>query len=232
MTTDFTGRVAMVTGARGNLGRAVAEVFLSAGASVITVDRAKSAADVPAAIDARRYAVFADLLDADSTQVAVDAAFTHFGRVDVLCNIAGGFAMGPPVHATPDELWRKMFDLNVLTTVHACRAVVPRMIAAGRGAIVNVAAASSVRGQANMAAYAVAKNAVVRLTESMAAELRPNGIAVTCILPTIIDTPENRAAMPGADAARWTAPKAIAQIVLLLASEAALIASGAALPLL
>jgi NAD(P)-dependent dehydrogenase (short-subunit alcohol dehydrogenase family) len=104
------------------------------------------------------------------------------------------------------------------------------MIAAGRGSIINVAAAASVKGQANMAAYAIAKNGVIRLTESMAAELRSHGIKVTCILPTIIDTPQNRAAMPEADTRQWTPPAAIADVVLFLASDTAMIASGAALP--
>jgi NAD(P)-dependent dehydrogenase (short-subunit alcohol dehydrogenase family) len=231
MTAVLTDRVAMVTGARGNLGRAAVDAFVAAGSRVATFDRAGGVADVPAPVDAQRYAVFADLLDAASTRAAVDAAFAHFGRIDVLCNIAGGFAMGPPVHEAPDDLWRRMFDLNVMSVVHACRAVVPRMIAAARGSIVNVAAASSARGQANMAAYAVAKNAVVRVTESMAAELRPHGIGVTCVMPTIIDTPENRAAMPDADFSQWTPPEAIAEVVLFLASDAAMIASGCAIPL-
>ena len=230
MTSDFAGKVAMVTGARGNLGRAVVDAFVAAGARVATVDHGTSAADVPTVVDDHRHSVYADLLSAESTQAAVDAAFAHYRRIDVLCNVAGGFEAGTPVHETPDDAWRRMFDLNVMTAVHACRAVVPRMIAAGRGSIVNIAAASSVRGQPNMAAYTVAKNAVVRMTESMAAELRAKGISVTCVLPTIIDTPQNRAAMPDADTRQWTPPAAIADVVLFLASDAAIVASGAAVP--
>jgi NAD(P)-dependent dehydrogenase (short-subunit alcohol dehydrogenase family) len=179
----------------------------------------------------RRLSVRADLLDEASTRAMADAVFDRWGRIDVLCNIAGGFAAGTPVHETPGDLWRHMFELNVMTAVHASKAVVPRMIAAGHGNIVNVAAASSVRGQANMAAYGAAKNGVVRLTESMAAELRGHDICVTCVLPTIIDTPENRTAMPDADSRLWTAPSAIADIILFLASDAAAIASGASVPL-
>ena len=227
MTTDFTGRVAMVTGAAGNLGRAVVDAFVAAGARVASVDHGKGAA---AESDDRRCTVHADLLDEASTRAAAAAVLARWGRIDILCNIAGGFAMGPPVHETPDDLWRRMFDLNVMTAVHASKAVVPTMIAARYGRIVNVAAASSLRGQANMAAYTVAKNAVVRLTESMAAELRPHGVGVTCLLPTIIDTPQNRAAMPAADASQWTPPGAIAAVLLFLASDIAAIASGAAVP--
>jgi len=220
----------MVTGARGNLGRAVVDAFIAAGARVATVDRATGAGDVPTVVDDHRFAVFADLLDADSTRSAADAVFAHFGRIDILCNVAGGFAMGAPVHETPDALFRRMFDLNAMSVVHTAQAVVPRMIAAGRGRIVNVAAASAQRGQANMAAYVAAKGAVIRLTESMAAELRPHGIGVTCILPTTIDTPENRAAMPDADTRQWTPPAEIAEVVVFLGSDAALTCSGGAFP--
>ncbi len=228
MTAQFKDRVAMVTGAAGNLGRAVVEAFLAAGARVAGVVRGEGA---PADEGERRLRVHADLLDEASTRAAAQAVLARWGRIDILCNIAGGFAMGPAVHEAPDDLWRRMFDLNVMTAVHASKAVVPAMIAAGYGRIVNVSAASSRQGQANMAAYAVAKNGVVRLTESMAAELRPHGIGVACLLPAIIDTPENRAAMPGADASQWTSPDAIAAVVLFLASEVALITSGGAIPL-
>jgi NAD(P)-dependent dehydrogenase (short-subunit alcohol dehydrogenase family) len=124
-----------------------------------------------------------------------------------------------------------MFDLNATSVVHAVKAVVPGMIARKSGNIVNVAAAASVRGQAGMAAYAAAKNAVVRLTESMAVELRPDGIFVGCVMPTIIDTPQNRAAMPNADWSNWTPPASIAEIILFLASNHAMIATGCSIPL-
>jgi NAD(P)-dependent dehydrogenase (short-subunit alcohol dehydrogenase family) len=225
MNDDFVDRVAVVTGAAGNLGRAVADAFAAAGARVAGVVRGKGA---PAGEGERRLTVHADLLDEASTRAAADAVLARWGRIDILCNIAGGFAMGPPVHETPDDLWRRMFDLNVLTAVHASKAVVPAMIAAGYGRIVNIAAASSMRGLPNMAAYAVAKDAVVRLTESMAAELRPHGIGVTCIMPTVIDTPQNRMAMPTADRSQWTPPDEIAELVLFMAGDHAIVAAGSA----
>src|SRR5581483_10726307 len=112
---------------------------------------------------------------------------------DILCNVAGGFDMGPPVHQTPDELWERMLDINVRTVLNSVRAVVPGMIAARYGKIVNVGAAAALSGKPNMGAYTAAKSAVIRLTESMSAELRDKGINVNCVLPSIIDTPENRA---------------------------------------
>ena len=229
---DFTGKVALITGAAGNLGKAVADAFDVAGARQVLVDIDSSVLDkVYGAGNDRRYAIAADLLDEASTKRAVDAALAKFGRIDVLCNIAGGFSAGLPVHETPAATWQRMFELNATSVVNTARAVVPAMIAAGGGNVVNVAAAASTRGQANMAAYTVAKNAVVRLTESMAAELRAHGIGVCCVMPTIIDTPQNRAAMPGADASQWTPPAAIAEVMLFLASDAALILSGCAIPL-
>ena len=232
MSMDFRDKVAVVTGASGNLGRAVTEAFEQAGARVVMVDRRGGGAigNQGPADAATRFGVAADLTDAASARAAGDAAFARWGRIDVLCNIAGGFTMGPPAHETPDDIWRRMFELNVMTVVHMSAGVVPRMIAAGQGAIVNVAAASSARGQAGMGPYAVAKNGVVRLTESMAAELRPHGIAVTCLMPTIIDTPENRAAMPGADTAGWTPPADLARLLLWLAGPDAALVSGSALP--
>ena len=231
-TTRFDGKTVLVTGAAGNLGKAVGSAFHDSGANVALVDldeqtlRDAWGGDTP-----RGILLAADLLDESSIAAAASAAREKWGAIDVLCNIAGGFASGPPVHETPTSLWQRMFDLNATSVVHATKAVVPGMIAHKSGNIVNVAAAASVRGQAGMAAYIAAKNAVVRLTESMAAELRPYGICVGCVMPTIIDTPQNRAAMPNADTSQWTPPSAIAEIILFLASDAAFIASGCSLPL-
>ena len=229
---DFTGKVALITGAAGNLGKAVADAFDAAGARQVLVDIDEGVLNkVYGAGNDRRYAIAANLLDEALTRRAAEAALAKFGRIDVLCNVAGGFSAGPPVHETPAATWQRMFDLNATSVVNMARAVVPAMIAAGSGNVVNVAAATSVRGQANMAAYVVAKNAVVRLTESMAAELRAHGIGVCCVMPTIIDTPQNRAAMPGADTSQWTPPAAIAEVMLFLASDVALILSGCAIPI-
>src|SRR5690606_13012197 len=123
------------------------------------------------------------------------------------------------VHETPDADWNFLFDLNARSVLHTARAVVPPMLAAGGGAIVNVGAYAAGKGAARMAAYVASKATVVRLTESMAAELREQRINVNCVLPTIIDTPDNRAAMPDADPARWVAPQDLAQVILFLASD-------------
>ena len=231
-TIRFDGKTVLVTGAAGNLGKAVGSAFHDAGANVALVDLdERTLRDAWGGDTPRGILLAADLLDESSIAAAANAAREKWGAIDVLCNIAGGFASGPRVHEMPASLWQRMFDLNATSVVNAAKAVVPGMIGRKAGNIVNVAAAASVRGQAGMAAYIAAKNAVVRLTESMAAELRPYGICVGCVMPTIIDTPQNRAAMPGADSSSWTPPSAIAEIILFLASDAAFIASGCSIPL-
>ena len=231
-TSNFSGKVALITGAAGNLGTAVAAAFLAAGAqlALVDLDMGRLEQVYPNHAPARLL-LAADLLDEASVARAVDAAAATFGRIDIVCNIAGGFTSGTAVHETPSGTWRAMFDLNAMSVVNVAKAVVPRMIAAGAGNIVNVAAAASVRGQPNMAPYIVAKNAVVRLTESMAAELRGYGVCVCCVMPTIIDTPQNRQAMPGADTSQWTPPAAIVEVILFLASDAAMIVTGGSIQL-
>jgi NAD(P)-dependent dehydrogenase (short-subunit alcohol dehydrogenase family) len=228
---SFTDRTVMLTGAAGNLGRAVAEAFAARGANLVLVDRRReSLAQAYGAEDERRLFAPADLLDAQQAERAVQAAVERFARIDVLCNLAGGFRMGAAVHETTDADWSFLFDINVRILLHAVRAAVPRMLAGGGGKIVNVAAFAAGKGAAQMGAYAAAKSAVIRLTESMAAELRERNINVNCVLPTIIDTPENRAAMPDADPSRWVAPADLAAVIAFLASDAARVVHGAALP--
>lgn len=228
---DFDHRTVIVTGAAGNLGRAVADAFARRGANLVLVDlnratmRARLGDD-----DARRLLVAADLGDRDQTQAVAAAAMERFRRIDVLCNVAGGFRMGDAVHETSDGTWDFLLDLNARSVVHMAAAVVPRMIAGGGGKIVNVGAFAAQKGTAHMGAYCAAKSAVIRLTESMAAELRERNVNVNCVLPTILDTPENRAAMPDADPSRWVAPGDLAAVIVFLASGAARAIHGAALP--
>lgn len=224
-------KVVMITGAAGSLGRAVAEAFGAAGASLVVVDinEAVLEAAYPRP-DARCLLVAADLMDAAAVSKVVDAAVGRFGRIDALCNIAGGFRMGPPVHETPAETWKLMLDMNAGTLLNAVRAVVPRMLASGGGSIVNVGAVGGTVGRPKSGAYSASKSAVIRLTESMAAELREKGINVNCVLPSIIDTPQNRADMPKADPKRWVAPQDLAQVIVFLCSDGARAIHGAAIP--
>jgi NAD(P)-dependent dehydrogenase (short-subunit alcohol dehydrogenase family) len=223
--------VVAVTGAAGNLGRATAEAFRARGAALALIDLDLGALRKAHGEDgAAQQLLAADLTKAESAAGAAAAILARHRRIDALCNIAGGFAMGGKVHETPDETWRHMLMLNVGTMVNMVRAVAPAMLAAGRGRIVNVGAAAALSGKAEMGPYVAAKSAVIRLTESMAAELRPSGINVNCVLPSIIDTPENRRAMPKADPGKWVAPAALADVIAFLASDAARAVHGAAVP--
>lgn len=237
MQAEWTGRTVIVTGASGNLGAAVARAFAAGGANLVLVDRHIEALQRAGFADhARHLLSVTDLLDQTQVSAMVQAAVAKFGGVHVLCNIAGGFRMGEAVHETSDATWNFLFDINTRTLLHAARAVVPQMLAqsptaAGcRGKVINVGAFGAQRGGAQMGAYAASKASIMRLTESMAAELREQGINVNAVLPTIIDTPQNRADMPGADPAKWVAPKALADVVLFLASDAARAVHGALVP--
>jgi len=225
---EFSNQTVVVTGTSGNLGGTVARAFAARDANVVLVARH---VDAMAGVRLeRQLAVAADLVQqADAERVAAET-MTRFGRIDVLCNIAGGFRMGAPVHETTDEIWNLLLDLNVVTMLNMVRAIVPRMLAQGGGRIVNVAANAALRGTAGMGAYCATKSAVIRLTESMAAELRERNVNVNCVLPTTLDTPENRAAMPKADPSRWVPLDDLAQTIVFLASPGARAIHGAALP--
>jgi NAD(P)-dependent dehydrogenase (short-subunit alcohol dehydrogenase family) len=229
---DFKSRTVVVTGAAGNLGRAVAQAFGDRGANLALIDlHADALEDAYDGAETGCLLVPLDLLDRDAVDAAAEKIEARFGRIDVLCNIAGGFRMGEAVHETSARTWDFLMDINARTLLHASGAVVPRMLKAGGGRIVNVGAyAAAQKGAAHMGAYTAAKSAVIRLTEAMSAELRDQGINVNCVLPTIINTPENRSAMPKADPARWVAPADLAAVILFLASDAARAVHGAAVP--
>jgi NAD(P)-dependent dehydrogenase (short-subunit alcohol dehydrogenase family) len=228
---SFQGRTVLITGAAGNLGRATAAAFAREGASLALLDLDDAAlARVPAtgAADVLRQRV--DLADPASVAVAVGAVVARFGRIDALCNLAGGFQMGDRVHEIPADRWAFMMELNAGSVLRMSHEVVPHMLRAGGGKIVNIGAFSALAGKAEMAAYIAAKSAVIRLTESMAAELRGRGINVNCVLPSVIDTPQNRAAMPKSDPGKWVAPAALADVLVFLCSPAARAIHGAAIP--
>jgi len=205
-------RSVVVTGAAGNLGRAVAAAFERAGDAVIGFD------------------IETNLLDQAVVNRAIEKAISERKRIDVLCNIAGGFRMGKPVHETADQDWDFLFDINVRTALHTAHAVVPHMLKAGGGKIINIGAFAAQRGVAQMGAYTAAKSALIRMTEAMAEELRDKNINVNCVLPTVLDTPQNRADMPKADPRKWVALDDLANVIVFLASDGARAIHGAAIP--
>jgi NAD(P)-dependent dehydrogenase (short-subunit alcohol dehydrogenase family) len=231
---DFSNQVAMVGGATGNLGRAVAQAFHAAGASLVLLDRSSDRLSslFPGLADSSKHLLIGsvDAMDAGSVGQAVRTAMDRYGRIDVLANTIGGYRAGTPVHETPLQTLDFLLDLNARTAFTLSQAVVPVMLEQGSGKIVHTAARAALAGGAKSAAYSISKSAVIRLVESLAAELKHQGINVNCVLPGTIDTPQNREAMPRADHSRWVSPEAIADVVLFLASDAARGVNGAAIP--
>ena len=231
---DFSNRVVVVAGAPGNLGQAVARAFHAAGANLVLLDRAPARLPglFPELADSSKHllASSVDATDVASIEQAVQATLERFGQIDVLANAIGGYRAGTPVHETPLDTWDFMLNLNARPAFILSRAVVPHMLERGSGRIIHVAARAALKGGAKAAAYSASKSALVRLVESMAAELRRKGINVNCVLPGTIDTPQNRQAMPTATHSRWVPPEAIADVILFLASDAARAVNGAAVP--
>lgn len=231
--SEFEGQVVIVTGAAGNLGSAVGHAFHGAGARLVLVDhRLEVLEEAYADLEEEDTYLFvqADLTDAGAVEGMVYEAVQQFDRLDVLVNVAGGFRMGEPVHEMSLETWDFMMNLNARSVLLTARAVVPHMLQQKRGRVISVAARAAQEGQANMAAYVASKSAVVRLTESMSAELKTSGINVNCIMPGTMDTPQNRQSMPEADFDKWVAPEAIAEVIIFLASDASRAVHGACLP--
>lgn len=226
MNAQNAQQVVLITGASGQLGRAVAQTFQDRGARLILLDRQSGALpDGDAVLN-----VTVDLADRKQVAQRIDEAVAHMGGLNTVCHIAGGFRMGEAVHETSAATWDFLMDLNARSLLHVSAATVPLLLKQGGGHIVTVGAGAAARGGAQMGAYSASKSALVRLTESMSAELKDQGIRVNCVLPSIIDTPDNRQSMPDADFARWVAPQALAEVIAFLASDAARAIHGAAIP--
>jgi len=227
-------KIAIITGAGGNLGTATARAFQQAGAKTVLMDRSPDRlgsvfADISKSND-HLLAGGVNLSDPDSLSKLIEHTLTRFGRVDVLVNTVGAFRGGKPLHEADPADWDFLFNANVRTTLLCCRAVIRQMLKQKGGKIINVSSREGLEAHAGFAAYSASKSAVLRLTESLSAELKTSDINVNCIMPIVIDTPQNRAAMPKADFSTWVEPAAIADVIAFLASDASRAINGAALP--
>ncbi len=222
----MTERVIAVTGGHGALGKAVVEAALAQGCKVAVIDHA-SGHPVP---DGVLELGGVDLTDPASAKAAIDAVVAHFRRLDALLNIAGGFVWQTTDDAEP--AWEKMFRLNLTTALNASRAALPHLKASPEGRIVNVGANAAIRSAAGMGAYAASKAGVHRLTESLAEELKDTAVTVNAVLPSILDTAQNRKDMPDADPAKWVQPSDLAAVMLFLASPASRAVTGALIPVM
>jgi NAD(P)-dependent dehydrogenase (short-subunit alcohol dehydrogenase family) len=221
----MNGKAIVITGALGALGRVVAETAQKRGARVAGVDHAPSQM---AATAERIELGGVDLSDAASAKKAIDAAASHFGRLDALVNIAGGFTFETVADGDPTS-WQRMYAMNVLTALNTCKAAIPHLVASSAGRIINIGAMGALQAGAGMGPYAASKAGVHRLTEALAAEHKGK-ITVNAVLPSTIDTAANRSSMPKADFSKWVAPQELADVILFLASDAASAVTGALIP--
>ena len=220
---SLAGKRIAVTGAFGSLGAAVVQAALAAGAQVAAIDRA----DAPA--DARGARAFGgvDLADTAQAKTAIDDAARALGGLDALVNIAGTFRWETLAKGSPDT-WDFLYRVNLRTAVAASKAALAHLPDGGR--IVNIGAAGALKAGAGMGAYAASKSGVMRFTESLAEELKPRGITVNAVLPSIIDTPPNRKDMPEADFGKWVKPTQLADVIVFLLSDRASAITGALIP--
>ncbi|MBO9501140.1 SDR family NAD(P)-dependent oxidoreductase [Brevundimonas sp. A19_0] len=221
----MSDRVVVITGGQGQLGQAVIRAALDRGLKVAAIDHA----DVEArGSDACLEISGVDLTDADATRAAMDRAQAHFGRIDALLNIAGGFVWQTVDDADP--AWERMYRMNLVTALNASRAALPHLKTSDQGRIVNVGAAGALKSGMGMGAYAASKSAVHRLTESLAEETKSTSVTVNAVLPSILDTPQNRKDMPDADPDTWVKVEDLAEVMLFLASPASKAMTGALVP--
>lgn len=228
---DFASQTVVVTGAGGNVGAAIARELAARGARLALVDMNEAPIAQLAAELGGAHQAFpgVDLRnEADALRVARDVE-ARFGRIDALANTVGAFRMGR-IDADAAEHWKMLMDLNALSALLLTKAVAPRMAAQGYGRMLHVAAGAGLRGAAEMSAYSASKAALMRVVESAAEEYRGRGVTANCMMPSTIDTPQNRAAMPGADTSSWIKPSAIAEAAALLLSREAGVITGASIP--
>lgn len=219
MAADFTNKVVMVTGAGGNIGQAVARRFAEAGAKVVLVGRNESELSALAQELGGMVGV-ADVTDPASLDVLVKKVVDGYGRIDVLAHTVGGYSAGTPVHEAGLDVWDKMMNLNAKSVYVSCGRIAKHMVDHKiNGRIIAILAKNAYKGTNNHSAYSASKAAAQRVLESMAAELGKLGITVNGIVPSTIDTPQNRAASPNADYSKWVKPEDIADAILFLAAD-------------
>ncbi|BFM14573.1 SDR family NAD(P)-dependent oxidoreductase [Maricurvus nonylphenolicus] len=214
----------VITGANGVLGKAVTKKAIDNGAAVVLLDIDFDEGVVRQSAEVHHYKV--DLLNPDD----VDNIAKDIGSIDAIFNIAGGFSMGPSVYEVSQQEWDFQFRINVETLRNTVQAMVPMLLERDSSSIVNVGALGALTGAAGMGAYCASKSAVMRLTESLSEELKAQGVNVNAVLPSIIDTPANRSAMPDANYQDWVDPEDLANVMCFLASDASRAIHGALVP--
>ena len=226
MSLDLSDKVVAITGAFGSLGSAVAAAVQDGGGRLALLDQAGTA---PAGLTDPLLLGQVDLSSPEITRAAFAAIVQRFGRLDALVNVAGAFRWESLEAGTVDT-WDLLYNVNLRTAVNTSRAALPHLLQQTESRIVNVGAGAATRAEAGMGAYAASKSGVARLTEALSEECKDRGLTVNAVLPSIIDTPANRAAMPQADFARWVSPRQVAELIVFLLSQRAAAITGASIP--
>lgn len=234
MDISFSGEVVLVAGGTGGLGRSVSLAFLREGAHVVVTYRKEkefaSLNDAAASDASALEGHLVDVTDETATACFISGVLSRHGKLDAVVNTIGGYAGGIKLWDLESKVLDTMLNLNLRSGFTLAHAVLPTMLKQGHGSIVNVAAKAAVDHGAGAAAYAASKAAAVALFDSLAEDTRGTGVRVNSILPSIIDTPANRNAMPGSDFAVWPKPEDIAQVILFLSSDMAASIHGASIP--
>lgn len=226
-------RTAIITGGTGALGKAIIMAFLEEGARVACtyiIDKERKQC-LSLTRDHKEKIVFlrADVTKEKDTSNLVAKTIKKFGRVDILVNVAGGFAYSY-LKDTDEQTWDLMINLNLKSVFLSSKNVLPVMIKQNYGKIINISSRPAIRGSAGIGAYAAAKAGVLNLTETIADEVKDYRINVNAILPSTIDTPANRRDMPEADFSKWVKPEEIARVIVFLCSDDSGAISGAGIP--
>jgi len=234
MASRFDGKLALVAGGTGGLGRAVSLSFLTEAAKVVVTYRNEEEFTALKKLAGSRASFLhghqVDVTDDVAVGQMVKAITTEGGRLDVMVNAVGGYAGGTPLWQTDSKVFDQMLALNLRSGYVLSRAVVPQMLKQVSGVIVSVSSRAAVDHEAGAAAYAASKAASVAMFDSLAADLKGTGVRVNSVLPSIIDTEANRKAMPKADFTKWPRPKDIAGVILFLCSDEAKLIHGASVP--
>ncbi|HLZ23023.1 MAG TPA: SDR family NAD(P)-dependent oxidoreductase [Ktedonobacterales bacterium] len=235
-TYALGGRVALIPGGLGGVGEPVTRAFVEAGANVVVAGNREHPGEMDRlrddlGVDESRLTFSqADASNEEQVERLVRSVVERHGHLDILCNLIGGWSAGQPITGTDLETWQRLLDLNLRTAFLLAKHAARPMSQQGWGRILHLSSRGARLGRRNAAAYAVAKNAVLTLTEVQAEELRDQGITVNALLPSIVDTPANRANMPSADFGKWPKAEDIARVLLFLASDDAQLISGASIP--
>jgi NAD(P)-dependent dehydrogenase (short-subunit alcohol dehydrogenase family) len=233
---SLKGKVAVVTGGTGSLGRVVAKAFLDQGAEVVSTHRGeeklKELIDFVGGSKDRLVSIQADVTDENSGQALFQQVISQYGRVDILLNIVGAFKGGAEIVNTKVSDWDFVLNVNLKSAFLCSKAALPQMIKQDYGRIISVSSrtAAEKRYQVKDGAYAVSKAGIIVLTETIAEEVKKYDINVNCILPSTIDTPDNRRNFPNADFSKWVKPEQVAEVMLFLVSDESKTISGASIP--